>query len=511
MFKRLKDILNMKSTEEDKIEKSQILMRSLEDNISMFKRSFAENDLVVYRNIRNQHDDKLDFCLIYVDGMIDNETVQETIILPLLGTHMSSYSLDYLADSVLSSRSIEKSKNIDELVKSIIYGDSVLLLNGSIEALVMDTKGWEKRQISEPIGETAVRGPREGFTESIETNLTLIWKRIINPDLKMQYMEIGRQTKTKVCICYLKSLAHQEIIDELRKRLGEIEIDGILESGYIESFIHDAPLSPFETIGSTERPDVVAGKLLEGRVAVVCDGTPFVLTLPHLFIEYFQFNEDYYHNFIFASFNRILRVIAFFLSTSIPAIYIALTTYHQEMIPTPLLLSISSSRQGVPFPTVFEALSMGITFEILREAGTRLPKPIGQTVSIVGALVLGEAAVTARIVSAPIVIVTALTGITSLMLPKMLGALAVIRFSYVILASFLGLYGYIFGVIGLFIHLMSIRSFGIPYMLQLGSINKQDIKDTIIRAPWWYMYYRPKLIGGKNPVRSGSANLRKRG
>ncbi|MFT9494389.1 spore germination protein [Anaerosolibacter sp.] len=511
MFKKIKDILNIKSSEGSKIAKTQTLEGSLEDNILIFKKIFAGNDLIVFRTIRNQHDDKLLFCLIYADGMTDKETIQDTVILPLIGAKISSNSLDDIKDTVIGSGNIEIDNRIDELVKSIIYGDSVLLMDGSQEALIVDTKGWEKRKITEPIGEAAVRGPREGFTESIQTNLSLIWRKIISPDLKMEYTEIGKRTKTKVCICYLKSLASEKIIQELRKRLGEIEIDSILESGYIESFVQDAPLSPFETMGSTERPDVVAAKLLEGRIAVFCDGTPFVLTLPFLFMEYFQVNEDYYHNFIYSSFNRLLRYFAFLFSTSIPAIYIALTTYHQEMIPTPLLLSISASRQGVPFPTVFEALAMGITFEILREAGTRLPKPIGETVSIVGALVLGEAAVTARIVSAPIVIVTAITGITSLMLPKMLGALSIVRFSFIILSSFLGLYGYIFGVVGLFIHLMSIRSFGIPYMLHLGSIDKEDVKDTIIRAPWWYMHYRPKLIGTKDPVRSGSKKLKKRG
>ncbi len=511
MFKKLKELLNIENGEKKGAEKREVLSKSLKDNMSTLKQIFAKNDLVVYRSIKNQHDDKLEFFLIYADGMIDREMVQESIILPLIHGNIQEHSLDHLTEKIINCGGIERKHCVDELVKAVIYGDSVLLMNGCTEALVMDTKGWEKRQIGEPVSEAVVRGSREGFTEGIQTNLAMIWRRVVNPDLKLEYMEIGVRTRTKICVCYLESLASDKILEELKRRLKTIEMDGILDSGYVESFIQDAPLSPFEAIGSTERPDIVAAKLLEGRIAVVCDGTPFVLTLPFLFIEYFQVNEDYYHNYIFASLNRLLRIFAFLFSTSIPGIYIALTTYHQEMIPTPLLLSISAARQGVPFPTVFEAIAMGITFEILREAGARLPKPIGQAVSIVGALVLGEAAVTARIVSAPMVIVTAFTGITSLMLPKMLGSLATMRFIFIILASFLGLYGYIFGVIGLFIHLMSIRSFGVPYMLHLGSINKEDIKDTVIRAPWWYMHHRPKLIGSKNPVRVGSANLKKRG
>jgi len=401
--------------------------------------------------------------------------------------------------------------DLDKLASSVVYGDTLLLIDGVVSALIIDNKGWQVRAISQPDSEVVVRGPREGFTESIETNLSMISRKIINPDLKFESLEVGIRTKTKISICYLESLAADKILEELKKRLKNIDLDGVLESGYIEELIKDAPLSPFKTIGSTERPDVVAASLLEGRIAVVCDGTPYVLTLPFIFVEYFQTNEDYYQNFIFGSIGRILRIIGFILTTSTPAIYIALTTYHQEMIPTPLLLSVASARQGVPFPTVVETLIMGITFEILREAGTRLPRPIGQSISIVGALVLGEAAVSARLVSAPMVIVIALTGITSLMLPKMTGSLILIRLIFIFLASTMGLYGYIFGVIGLFIHLMSIRSFGIPYMLSIGSISKQEIKDTFIRAPWWYMYYRTKLINDKNSVRKEDAELKKRG
>ncbi len=250
--------------------------------------------------------------------------------------------------------------------------------------------------------------------------------------------------------------------------------------------------------------------MLEGRISILCDGTPFVSTLPYLFIEYFQASEDYYNNYIFATINRLIRIIGFFLSTSVPAIYVALTTYHQEMIPTPLLLSISAAREGVPLPTVIEAMIMLFTFEIIREAGVRLPAAIGQAVSIVGALVLGQAAVAARLISAPMVIVTALTGISSFLTPQMIETLILIRFILLALSSFLGLYGYIFGIIGIFIHLMSLRSFGVPYMLNVSPINKQDVKDTAIRAPWWYMYYRPKLISDRNSVRKADANRRGR-
>jgi spore germination protein KA len=281
------------------------------------------------------------------------------------------------------------------------------------------------------------------------------------------------------------------------KRLNNIDIDGILDSGYIEEMIKDAPYSPFRTIINTERPDVVAAKLLEGRFAVMCDGSPVVLTLPSVFMEVFQSNEDYYDNFIYSSFVRSLRWLCFFLGTSFSAVYVAIVSFHQELIPTPLLIGVYSSRKGAPFPSIVEALGMMIVFEILREAGLRMPKHIGGALTIVGTLVLGDAAVNARIVSAPIVIITSLTGLASIMLPQVLG-IVVIRVIFLLLSSVLGLYGYVLGVMGLAIHMMSMRSFGIPYMINVPSFSAQDIKDTVIRAPWWGMHLRPKMFSKNN-------------
>lgn len=487
------------------------LTASLEHNMTLFKNIFDNNDTAIFRRVESIHGFPGKYCLIFMDGMVDKEKIHETIILPLMNLSMERVSLETLMSKVINSSEVQKTHDIDLLIKASIYGDTVLLMEGAAEALVIETKGWAYRSVEEPISESVVRGPREGFTESINVNLALIRRKIVNPDLKFQYMEVGTRTKTKICICYIQSLASEKILGELKKRLEKVDIDGVLESGYVEELIRDEPLSSFRTIGSTERPDVVAARLLEGRIAVVFDGTPFALTLPFLFMEFFQANEDYYQSFIMGSINRFLRVVCFFLSTSVPAIYLALATYHQEMIPTPLLFSISAARQGVPFPTVFETLAMGITFEVLREAGVRLPKPIGQAVSIVGALVIGEAAVSARLVSAPIVIVTALTGIASFLVPKMISSLILIRIIFILLASVLGLYGYIFGLIGLFIHLMSMRSFGVPYMLNIGSIRTQDIKDTMVRAPWWYMQYRPKLIGSRNSSRRTESKPQERG
>ncbi|SKA91183.1 spore germination protein KA [Clostridium sp. USBA 49] len=480
------------------------LSNVLAQNIDLFKKIFKGDDTIKFREIQNKYNRNLRYCIIYADGMINKQVIVEYIIEQLMDVNLQNLNiierispkniLDIIAKNVINVSEVKKEEDIDKMIGGMLYGDTIVLMDGVNEALVLDSKGWPTRTINEPPSEKKVKGPREGFTESIITNTTLIRRKVKNKDLKFTFMELGEKTKTKIALCYLDKLVLPDILEELKRRLSKINIDGVLESQYIEEFISDAPLSIFKTIGSTESPDTAAGKILEGRIVLLCDGTPFVLTLPYIFIEYFQSYEDYYNNYIFSSFNRILRIFAFFLSISVPSLYVAITSFHQELIPTSLLLSIYASRIGIPFPTIVEAVFMLIGFDILREAGARLPEPIGQAVSIIGALVLGDAAVNARIVSAPMVIVTALTGLASFLLPNMVGVLIIIRFILLILSSILGLYGYIFGIMALFIYLVSIRSFGIPYMMNSSIIRFEDMRDASVRKPWPYMNFRPKLF-----------------
>ncbi len=480
------------------------LSNSLESNILLFKKIFECDDTVMYRDMKLKNSG-VKFCLIFLRSMVDMDLLSRDVIQPILNDGFDEISekrrIDYIKNNIISYSSAEKTTDLDTIIHSVLYGSALILSDNCSEALIVDVSGFKSRNISEPTVESVIRGPREGFVEQLFINTSLIRRRILNSDLKFKFKVMGKTTKTKICICYLKGLANPKILDELNKRLDSIDIDGILDSGYIQELIKDEPFSPFKTIGATERPDRVAGNILEGRIAVIVDGSPYVLTLPYLFMENFQVSEDYYTGFVYASINRMLRWMAFFISTSVPAVYIALVTFHQEMVPTPLILSISAAREGVPFPTILEAILMLLIFEILREAGARLPSPIGSTIGFVGAVILGEAAITAKFVSAPIVIVAALTGISNFLLPTMLGALNLIRFIFILLSSVMGLYGYIFGVIGLFIHMMSMRTFGLPYMLNIGSISGQEIKDTVIRAPWLLMQLRPKLIGKSNMVR----------
>ena len=491
--------------ETEKVNKKQRLKKSLNENIDTIKAFFPNDDTVVFREIENSHS-SFHACLIYIDGMVNVDILSENIIHPIMNSNLKAQGndrdmLDMLKNKVIYANHIKKLGIVDELLLALMNGDAIILIENSDEALQIYCKGWQTRDLTEPNMEKVLRGPKEGFTESIMVNLSLIRRRLKTPDLKFKFREVGVRAKTSICICYIESLASDEILQELESRLDRIDMDGIMGSSYIEELISDCPLSPYKTIGNTERPDVVAAKLLEGRFAIVVDGTPSTLTLPYVYMEYFQVAEDYYDNYFYSSINRILRCLGEFFTTSIPAIYVALITYHQEMIPTPLLLSIIAARQNVPFPTVVEALILLFTFEVIREASLRMPTPMGQSVSIVGALILGQAAIEARLFSAPMVIIVAATGITGLLILKLKGASIIVRLALLLLSAFMGLYGYVFGIMGAFIYLFSMRSFGVPYMLEYGSINPTDLKDTVIRAPWWYMNLRPKQIAAKNVIR----------
>ncbi|MFU0832098.1 MAG: Spore germination protein B1 [Oscillospiraceae bacterium] len=477
----------------------------LQQNIDYLRHLFTGDDTLIFRLLENNRGKKtMRFCLVYVDGMVNNRLMNQDVIRPLLEfvfqTHEGQSLIDTVQMQAMFANDAKKTDSIDELIQGIVYGDTALLLEGCAQALVLNTKGFSLRSITEPESERAIRGPREGFNESILTNLSMLRRKIRTPDLKFQFMTFGRRTKTKACICYLDSVANHAVLKELKERLRKIDIDGTLDSNYITEIIKDAPYSAVKTVGSTERPDVVAAKLLEGRVALFLDGTPMVLTVPHLFIEHFQDDEDYYLNYYFTCIGRMLRIFAFVVSCCLPAVYVGLVTFHQELLPSPLLFSVITARQGLPFPTALETTLMLIVFEMLRESGARMPGLMGQTLSIVGALVIGQAAVNAKIVSAPIIIVVGLTGISGLMVTRLKGYMIWHRFILLACVCVLGLYGLILGVLIMLAGVFSITSFGVPIMSGIYTRSMKDYKDIYVRAPWWVMIRRPKFLSG-NRVR----------
>ena len=473
-----------------------ILSKDMGKNIKMIQDIFMGDATLQTRRFQNQYSG-ISYCIFFIDIMVDTNIINENILRPILNSKVIFDDIDhisYLESHIIIASTIRTTDKVSDIVEAILSGDTVLFVEGHTKTIIFYTKGWETRNIEEPSTERVLRGPREGFTESLTTNLTLIRRRIQSKDLKFHYMVLGEKTNTKICICYIEGLVQDEILNRIKRKISEISVDGILDVKYIQEFIDENPFSIFETSTNTEKPDVVASRLLEGRLAVLVNGSPVAITAPTLFIEHMMSSDDYYLNYYYATIGRLLRISGFVATISIPALYLSLISFHFEMIPTPLIMSIYAARQGVPLPTFFELFILLIVFEGLREAGARVPGPIGQSISIVGALVLGTAAVDARFVSAPMIIVVGLTAITGLSIPSLSSVIIIFRGILLVFSAMLGIYGYIFGMIGIFIHLFNLRSFGVPFMGNLTSLRMQSLKDTVMRAPLWYMRYRPKFM-----------------
>lgn len=462
---------------------------NLEKDISFFEDIFKKDAVLRIKRIENSH---LKSALVYMDGMIDSIQLNEAVIKPLLVMPTATeISAEYIATNILFARDVKLSPDFGKAIEGMLYGEAVLVIDGCPTALNIDAKGWRTRGIKEPENERILQGPREGFEEAALLNLAMLRRKLQTPDLSIEMQRIGRRTSTMVFICYLDSLADPKLVEEVKRRLNRIDIDGILDSNYITEQIRDGKTSLFKTVGSTERPDTVASRLLEGRVALIVDGTPVVLTVPYLFSESFQSDEDYYLNFLVSSAGRILRYICFFLSITVPALFIALTTFHKDLLPTTLTIAIAQLRGGVPFSPLVECLIMIFVFEILREAGIRMPQGLGHALSIVGGLVVGQAAVEARIISTPMLIVIALSGISGLMVPRLKGAVFYLRLVLVFLSSLFGFFGLISGMSLIIMHIISLTSFGTDYTVSLRRADFQSLKDTIFRSPWSKMKTRP--------------------
>lgn len=487
----------------------QNLSAKLTSNLTAVQRILGSSIDVVIRRFRIGSTREVNAAIIFIDGLVNKSLLNENILRPLMvdwkrsdGNDASTINpIEFAQSNMITIGDIRCTNIINDVVAYALDGNAVLLIDGSTEALILGTGDWEARKVEEPETEVVVRGPREGFTETLRINIALLRRAICNPNLTFETMKLGKQTRREVCIAYLKGVTNNRLVSEIKRRLQKIDTDAILESGYIEEFIEDAPFSPFATIANTERPDRVAAKILEGRAAILVDGTPIVLTVPMLFVESFQSPEDYYSRPYYSSFVRLMRYFAFTLSVLAPAAYVALTTFHQELIPTSLLITMVAAREGKPFPAVLEAFMMGLIFEVLREAGVRLPRPVGQAVSIVGALVIGEAAVSAGLIGAPMVIVIAVTAISSFVVPAQTDSAVMLRAILTILAGVLGAFGMIIGLLGVLIHLASLRSFGAPYLSPLAPLSIGDLKDVLIRAPLWAMFTRPRAIGWHDPQR----------
>lgn len=423
--------------------------------------------------------------IVYLQGSVDANRLEEHFIQPMM-----TKPPEAVVQGMLNAEIIDDYK---KALNAVYLGMVLLFIDGSPHAYALPVPSTSARSIQEPSTEAVIRGPREGFIERIDANLALVRNKVRTPQLKMESFRLGSESQTKVVLAYHEGIARKDVIAEVRKRLESIRLDAILESGYVQELIEGRPRSIFPQMLYTERPDTVAGQLLEGRFAVFVDGSPFVLTGPVTFWQMLHSAEDYYEKYSFSTFLLMLRYVLLFLALFLPAIYVATITFHHDLLPTSLLLSIAAAREAIPFPALIEALIMEVSFEALREAGIRLPKTVGQAVSILGALVIGQAAVQAGIVSAPMVIVVSMTGIASFTVPRFNFGIAIriLRFPLMILAGMFGLYGIIVGTLLLATHLCNLTSFGVPYMSGIAPLRPGELKDILMRAPWYRMKRRP--------------------
>ncbi len=416
----------------------------------------------------------------------------------------------HLSNTVAATRAKSSGQDYKALYKEILDGNTVFIVDGYNRFFSVETDSDEGRAIAEPTSQTIIKGPKDAFTENIDKNIFLIRSRIRNEALRIEDITLGTVTHTRIKLLYINGIAKGDIVDDLRNRVSKIVYDGVMSSGYIEEIIKTDQYSIFPTCLNSERPDKIAADLLEGRVVIVCDGSPYVVIAPVLFSDFLQASDDYYEDFYVASLMRIVRYIALLFTLLVPALYTALITFHHEIIPTSLLISIAAQREGVPFPALFEVLLMELTFEILREAGIRMPRAVGSAISIVGALVLGQAAVEAGLVAAATVIVVALTAISSFAITNyaMSNAIRILRFLFILLAGMLGLYGLSMGLIVLVLHLCKLKSASVPYMAPVAPLLKGGNKDTLIRSHLLRLKKRPEgITGTQTPRTDGRATM----
>ena len=500
MFRIRKKTAQAPSKDSKKPEGQQAIFNELDKNISKYKEVFGDKSDLSVRLLQGGHD-KL--AILYIDTLVEKEIIDQHVIHEINNQFLQiPESVDKV---ILSTNKMKELKTHEDVTKHLLQGYSIILIDGKNIAYAADTEGGERRAVSESTAETIVRGPKESFNESIMTNIGLIRKRIRSPKLQVFKKTVGKESQTSVGVLSLDGIAKDEIVEEVISRIDKIKIDGVLESLYIEELIEDPKqYTPFPTVFNSERPDRIAAGLLEGRIAILVDGTPVALLVPATMGQFLTSNEDYYQRYDIATLMKLLRGFSFLLSIILPGFYVSLLTYHQEMIPTPLLVAITGQREGVPFGVAIEVAIMEVTFEILREAGIRLPKTVGSAVSIVGGLVLGQAAVEAGLVGQATVIVVALTAICSFTAPSYNIAITarMLRFILLILSAVLGAFGLIFGLLFILVHLNSLRSFSVPYLAPLVPFHKEDWKDLFIRAPWKYMKQRPDEITNDNQNRS---------
>lgn len=493
----------------DDSHETKLISKKLSDNIDYLKKiySIPKNGDIVLREFDIVAKDKIiPACIIFYDGMTDRNIIDLAILQPLM--LLSNLEVkgkenelsEYVSKHLLVHNQTKVTENMGKVIDEINFGGCGVFIDGIDVAFACDVKGWEHRGVDRPETESVVRGPQEGFTETLRTNTALVRKILKDDDLIAEDISIGKRSKTPCSLLYIKDIANDSLVDEVRRRLKGIKVDYIFDSGELEQYLEDNPFMTTPQIIATERPDRVAAVLTEGKVAVIMSGSPFALIMPTTNFDLLQSAEDTYMRFPYVNLIRIVRTIAIFVSLLLPGLYVAITNFHHEMIPTDLLLAIEASRERVPFPSVVEILIMEFAFELILEAGIRRPGPLGPTLGIIGALILGQAAVAASIVSPILIIIVAVTGIGSFAIPNFgLGlSFRLLRFIFIFLASIAGFLGITFGLFIYGVWSCSVKSFGVPFMAPIGPKTNSSYFAQFVRSPLWKNEKRNDYLNVKN-------------
>lgn len=441
-------------------------------------------------------------CFLFIDGYIDTLLFEENILKPLKSLKgISEVTLDILNKHTMMTTPIREIQDINQIIELISGGELILLCDKSPAIFVYSEKKYSMRAIAEPPVSTVLRGPREGFVEDIKVNMFLIRKRLASPKLTFELLNVGKYTKTKIAVCFIDGVAEQKIVDKIKKQITSINIDGIIESSYIARYLEENKLSLFSQVGSSEKPDVVVGKMLEGRVAIIVDGSPSVLTLPFILYENFQMSEDYYIKSYRASMLRCVRIFAVIFSILLPSIYVALQEHQYQLFPLKFLLSSLGSIYAIPLSATLEMIMVMAIFEILNETSIRMPRYVSMALSVVGAIVLGEAAVSAGLFSISSVIIVAVSTVGIYCVPDEINSSNILRFVFVAIAGVLGLVGVVLGLVALIGYLCSINSYGTSYMAPYAPAIIHDWQDGVIKAQIEEFEERPLSVPTKNRTR----------
>lgn len=468
---------------------NRMISDQLSENLEVLHSMFTLTPDLVIRTFQS-HSMKGKVAIVYLEGMVDKNSINNNVLRPLLNTTESDGA------GIFDLLSVGKISNVSDFYtvnEKILLGSSVIFVEGRHEAYVLDTNGWPQRAIEDPKLEASLKGGRQAFIETGIQNIALIRRYIPNRELKIKEFWVGERGTCKISVMFISDIVQPDMLQVLENRINKLNVDSFLNIGELEEMIEDNPFSPFPQFLSTERPDSTASHLLQGRFVIILDRSPNVLIGPITFISFFHSVDDYSTRWLVASFIRLLRCLALLVATFLPALYIALISYNYELIPLDLILTVGESRERVPFPPLIEAMIMELTLEMLREAGIRLPSPIGQTVGIVGGIVIGQAVVQAGIVSNVMVIVVAFTAISSFIFPNydMAAAVRLLRFAMMVLAAMFGIVGIVIGMMALIGHLISLESLGAPYANPLAPVRFRDWKDLFVRLPLWLMKDRP--------------------